>query len=152
MNDINNVTPFKRTPKPKKPAFDVRDPKSQVFLVYALTIAAFAIMLLGTQFVDWIGMGMGAAALVIAVSKRDEGVFWARSHFEFALRTLVIASAGWILFSLVGVVVSIIPFVGPLVVFAAKAVVTLWASVRSGFGFLRASDTKVIDNPVTWLI
>ena len=32
--------------------------------------------------------------LVIAVSKRDEGVFWARSHFEFTLRTLIIAAPG----------------------------------------------------------
>jgi len=152
VNDINNVTPFKRPPKQKKPAFDVRDPKSQVHLVYGLTVCAFGIMLLSAPFMGWVGMGMGAAALMIAVSKRDEGVFWARSHFEFALRTLVIASAVWILVSLVGALVSIIPFIGGPTVFLAKAAVAVWATVRSGFGFLRASDTKVIDNPVTWLI
>lgn len=156
MNDINNVTPFKRpqkpNPKQKKPAFDVRDPRSQVQLVYGLTICSFAIMLLGTQFVDWIGMGFGVAALMISVSKRDEGVFWARSHFEFALRTLIIAAVGWLLLSIVGIVIGIIPFVGPFVLFAAKAVVLVWVAIRSGFGFLRAHDTKVIDNPISWFI
>ena len=149
MND--NVTPFKR-PKPKKPMFDVRDPRSQVQLVHGLTIGSFAIMLLGTQFVDWIGMGLGVAALMISVSKRDEGVFWARSHFEFALRTLIIAAVGWTLLSLFGIVIGIIPLVGPIVVFLAKAAVLVWVMVRSGFAFLRASDTKIIENPVSWLI
>jgi uncharacterized membrane protein len=150
LND--NVTPLRRPQQPKKPMFDVRDPRSQVQLVHALTIGSFAIMLLGTQFVDWIGMGLGVAALMISVSKRDEGVFWARSHFEFALRTLIIAAVGWTLLSLFGIVIGIIPLVGPFVVFAAKAVVLVWVVVRSGFGFLRASDTKIIDNPVSWLI
>jgi uncharacterized membrane protein len=148
---MNNVTPLRR-PKPKKPLFDARDPKSQVQLVYGLSIAAFAIMWLGTQFVDWIGMGCGVAALVISVSKRDEGVFWARSHFEFALRTVIIAAVGWTVISLAGLVVGLIPFIGGLTIFIAKAAVLAWVALRSGFGFLKASDTKVIANPVSWLI
>ena len=151
MNDLNNVTPFKRV-KEKKPLFDPRDPKAQVSLVYGLSILSFAIMLFGNQFVDWIGMGLGVAALVVSSSKRDEGVFWARSHFEFALRTQIIGAVGWLLISLFGLVLMFIPFIGGAVLFLAKAVVLVWVAVRSGFGFLRASDTKVIDNPVTWLI
>lgn len=151
MNDLNNVTPFKRV-KEKKPLFDPRDPKAQVSLVYGLSILSFAIMLFGNQFVDWIGMGLGVAALVVSASKRDEGVFWARSHFEFALRTQIIGAVGWLLISLFGLVLMFIPFIGGAVLFLAKAVVLVWVAVRSGFGFLRASDTKVIDNPVTWLI
>lgn len=151
MNDLNNVTPFKRV-KEKKPLFDPRDPKAQVSLVYGLSILSFAIMLFGNQFVDWIGMGLGVAALVVSASKRDEGVFWARSHFEFALRTQIIGAVGWLLISLFGLVLMFIPFIGGAVLFLAKAAVLVWVAVRSGFGFLRASDTKVIDNPVTWLI
>jgi uncharacterized membrane protein len=151
LNDTNNVTPLRR-PKQKKPVFDVRDPKSQVQLVYGLSVAAFAIMWLGNQFVDWIGMGLGVAALVISASKRDEGVFWARSHFEFTLRTLIIAAVGWTLLSLAGIVIGLIPLIGPLTIFVAKACVLGWVAIRSGFGFLKASDTKVIENPVTWLI
>ncbi len=151
MNDLNNVTPVKRV-KEKKPLFDPRDPKAQVSLVYGLSILSFAIMLFGNQFVDWIGMGLGVAALVVSASKRDEGVFWARSHFEFALRTQIIGAVGWLLISLFGLVLMFIPFIGGAVLFLAKAVVLVWVAVRSGFGFLRASDTKVIDNPVTWLI
>ena len=151
MNDLNNVTPFKRV-KEKKPLFDPRDPKAQVSLVYGLSILSFAIMLFGNQFVDWIGMGLGVAALVVSASKRDEGVFWARSHFEFALRTLIIAAVGWTLLSILGIVLMFIPFVGAIALFLAKAAVLVWVAVRSGFGFLKASDTKVIDNPVTWLI
>jgi len=151
VNDLNNVTPFKRA-KEKKPLFDPRDPKAQVSLVYGLSIASFAIMLFGNQFVDWIGMGLGGAALVVSASKRDEGVFWARSHFEFALRTLIIGAVGWLLISLFGIVLMFIPFIGGAVLFLAKAVVLVWVAVRSGFGFLKASETKVIDNPVTWLI
>lgn len=150
-----NVTPFRRPEKPKapkKPAFDVRDPKSQVQLVHGLTIGSFAIMLLNAPFVDWIGLGLGAAALVIAVSKRDEGVFWARSHFEFALRTLIIAAVGWTLLTLIGLVIGLIPFVGPMAVLAGRFVIAGWVVIRSAFGFLRASSTKVIDNPITWLI
>lgn len=150
-----NVTPFRRPEKPKapkKPAFDVRDPKSQVQLVHGLTIGSFAIMLLNAPFVDWIGLGLGAAALVIAVSKRDEGVFWARSHFEFALRTLIIAAVGWTVLTLIGFVIGLIPFVGPMAVLAARVVIVGWVVIRSAFGFLRASSTKVIDNPITWLI
>jgi uncharacterized membrane protein len=150
LND--NVTPLRRPQKPKKPAFDVRDPRSQVRLVYGLTIGSFAIMLLGTQFVAWIGMGLGVAALMISVSKRDEGVFWARSHFEFALRTLIIAAVGWTILSILGLVIGIIPFIGKPIIFLAKAAVLVWVAVRSGFGFLRAHDTKVIENPVSWLI
>ncbi len=150
MNDMNNVTPLRR-PKPKKPAFDARDPKSQVQLVYGLTIASFAIMWLGNQFVDWIGMGLGVAALVISASKRDEGVFWARSHFEFALRTIIIAGVGWTLLSLFGLIIGLIPFVGPLAIFVAKAGVLGWVALRSGFGFMKASDTKALPNPVSWL-
>ena len=151
MNDLNNVTPFKRL-KEKKPLFDPRDPKAQVSLVYGLSIASFAIMLFGNQFVDWIGMGLGVAALVVSASKRDEGVFWARSHFEFALRTLIIGAAGWLLVSLVGLIIGLIPFLGPAVLFIAKAVILVWVAVRCGFGYLKAADTKVIENPVTWLI
>ncbi|KAF0182658.1 MAG: hypothetical protein FD124_127 [Alphaproteobacteria bacterium] len=150
MNDMNNVTPLRR-PKPKKPLFDPRDPKSQVQLVYGLSIASFAIMWLGTQFVDWIGMGFGVAALVISVSKRDEGVFWARSHYEFALRTMIIGAVVWTLLSLLGLVIGWIPLVGSLTIFIAKACVLGWVALRSGSGFLKASDTKVIANPMSWL-
>jgi uncharacterized membrane protein len=149
MND-DNVTPI-RPPAPKKPAFDVRDPRHQTFLVYGLTVLAFATNLApGGQFVGWISLGLGAAALVIAASKRDEGAFWARSHFEFALRTIIIASVAWMIVSLL---FWIIPFIGgPLAAWLVKPAIFIWVLVRSAVGFLRAGETKAIANPVTWLI
>jgi uncharacterized membrane protein len=150
-----NVTPFRRPEKPKAPKtplFDVRDPRSQVQLVHGLTITSFSIVFLGTQFVSWIGMGLGVAALVIAVSKRDEGVFWARSHFEFALRTQIIGSVAWLMLAIVGFVIGFIPFIGAPMVFIAKAAVLVWVIIRAGFAFLRGSDTKIIENPTSWLI
>ena len=147
MTDSNNVTPL-RPPAPKKPLFDLRDPKSLTLLVYGLAVLAFGISWAGNQFVSWIGLGLGVAALMICASKRDEGPFWARSHFEFALRTLVIGGAIWTLASLIG----IIPLVGWVVAWIAKPIVLIWVVVRAAVGFLRASETKVIANPVTWLI
>ena len=146
MTDSNNVTPL-HPPVPKKPFFDPRDPKSLTFLVYGLTVLSFGISL-GNQFVNWIGLGLGVAALMISASKRDEGAFWARSHFEFVLRTLVIGGAVWTLASLIGV----IPLLGWLIVWIAKPVVMIWVVVRAAVGYLKASETKAIANPVTWLI
>lgn len=160
MND--NVTPFP-TP-PKKPVFDVRDPRHQTFLVYGLTVLAFAINWTGNTFVNWIGLGLGIAALAISASKRDEGAFWARSHFEFVLRTLIIGGVIWMAVSLVGGVLSflvgwllqLIPLLGGplrwLLTDGPKVVVLVWVGVRCAVGFLRAADAKVIANPVTWLI
>ncbi len=147
MNDSSNITPM-RPPPPKKPLFDVRDPKQQAFLVYGLMVTAFGINWAGNQFVNWIGLGLGVAALAIAASKRDEGPFWARSHFEFALRTIIIGAVAWTIVSIIG----IIPILGWLIAWIFKPVVMIWVVVRSAVGFLRASETKVIENPVTWLI
>ena len=146
MSDSNNVTPL-HPPAPKKPFFDPRDPKSLTFLVYGLTVLAFGISL-GNQLVNWIGLGLGVAALAICASRRDEGAFWARSHFEFVLRTLVIGGAAWTLVSLIGV----IPLLGWIIAWIAKPVIMVWVVVRVAVGYLKASDTKVITNPVTWLI
>lgn len=142
----DNVTPLR--PTPKKPAFDVRDPKHQTFLVYGLTTLAFAINWTGNQFVSWIGLGLGVAALAISASKRDEGAFWARSHFEFVLRTLIIGGVAWVVASIIGV----IPFLGWAIAWTVKPLVMIWVVVRSAVGFLRANDAKAIANPVTWLI
>ncbi|MDX2235179.1 MAG: hypothetical protein NW200_11845 [Hyphomonadaceae bacterium] len=147
MSESDNVTPL-RPPEPRKPLFDVRDPKSQTILVYALTVMAFGINWIGNQFVAWIGLGLGVAALAIAASKRDEGPFWARSHFEFALRTIIIAAVAWTIVSIIGV----IPILGWIIAWLVKPIVMIWVVVRAAVGFLRASETKVIDNPVTWLI
>ena len=150
MSDSNNVTPL-HPPAPKKPFFDPRDPKSLTFLVYGLTVLAFGISL-GNQLVNWIGLGLGVAALMICASRRDEGAFWARSHFEFVLRTLVIGGAAWTLVSLLGIVVDLIPLLGKFVILTAKGVIMIWVVARVAVGYLKASDTKVIANPVTWLI
>jgi uncharacterized membrane protein len=143
----DNVTPL-HPPAPKKPVFDARDPKHLTFLVYGLMVLAFAINWTGNQFVSWIGLGLGVAALAISASKRDEGAFWARSHFEFVLRTLIIGGVAWIVATLFGV----IPLLGWLVAWTVKPLVMIWVVVRSAAGFLRANDAKAIANPVTWLI
>lgn len=146
MNDAGNVSPF--PVRPRKPLFDPRDPKSQTYLVYALSIAAFAISWSGGHLMSWIGVGCGIAALAISASKRDEGVFWARSHFDFALRTLIIGGVGWILVGVIG----FIPFIGPVTAWALKPVIMLWVLARCVVGAVRASNTKIVTNPTSWLV
>lgn len=144
MDTGDKVTPVKSG----KPLFDPRDPKSQTFLVYGLAVLAFGITWAGNQWVDWVGLGFGAAALFVAASKRDEGVFWARSHFDFALRTVIIGAVAWTVVSIIG----IIPILGWIIAWVAKPLIMIWVVVRSAVGFLRASETKVIANPTTWLV
>lgn len=144
MND--NVTPL--PPPVKKPAFDARDPKHMTFLVYGLMVLAFGINWTGNDLVNWIGLGLGVAALAISASKRDEGEFWARSHFEFVLRTLIIGGVVWIVSNIIGIV----PILGWIIAWIAKPLVMIWIVARSAVGFLCASEAKAIANPTTWLI
>lgn len=147
MND--NVTPI-RPPEPKKPAFDVRDPKSQTFLCYGLMVTAFGVSWFANVFVSWIGLGLGVAALMISATKRDEGPFWARSHFEFILRTVVIGAVAW---TVVSLAFWLIPFIGGAIAsWLFKPLIMIWVVVRAAVGFLRATETKVIANPMTWLV
>jgi uncharacterized membrane protein len=144
----DNVTPFRRQKPPGKPPFSLRDPRSAVIFVHALTAAAFAINWLPGGLVTWIGVGCGVAALAISVSRRDEPPTWARSHFEFALRTVIIAACAWIVSSLFG----ILPFIGALVVFVLRPIIMLWIAVRAIVGLVRAFEQKPVPNPVTWLV
>lgn len=147
MDGDNNVTPLKPPPA-KKPFFDVRDPKQQTFLVYGLMVLAFGINWAGDALVDWIGFGFGVAALAIAASKRDEGPFWARSHFEFVLRTIIIGAVIWAIASIIGIV----PLIGWGIAWLVKPAIMIWVIVRAAVGFLRASETKAIQHPETWLV
>jgi uncharacterized membrane protein len=146
MTNSGNVRPL-RPPPPKK-AFDLRDPETLARTVYATALGAFVILWLGKGPVDMIGLGLGVAALAIAVSKRDEATPWLRTHHEFVLRTIVIGGAVWTLAALL----YIIPFIGGVFIAGIHIATLLWVLARCVFGFMKLASRKAIANPTTLLI
>lgn len=144
MPDPDNVT---RLPSRRPSGPDWSDPRTQVIVVYAMGVVSFGLFMSGRGFLDLLAMGLGVAAVIIAASKRDEGVPWARSHFTFALRTLVIAGALWTLLSLSMILIITIPFV-----WFAKWALGVWLVVRAAVGIVRALERKGIANPETMLV
>jgi uncharacterized membrane protein len=143
MND--NVTRF----PPPAPRPDWRaDVRTPIHAVHGLIAAAFGIFWFLGGFWEWIGIGMAVAAAAIALSKRDETGSWMRSHYEFGLRTVVIAGAVWTLWTLIGIV----PVIGWTIAWVGKVALLLWVSLRAIFGIMRAAEKRPIPNARTWLV
>lgn len=146
----DNVTPFRR-PRPKPPArrFNLQSQRGKAILAQALVIACFA----ATYFLPgalWslIGVGFGIAGVLIASANRMEGMPWARTHHEHALRSFIIGAAAWTLLT----VFLILPY-APLipVVFWGRIVVCVWAGVRGLVGLVLATMRRPIPNPKSLL-
>lgn len=149
MDRRDNVTPFRprRPNQPQRPGFDLQRPQHKVFLVHALTLATFAVYGFFTTPITYLGLGLGVAAVAIAASNRAQGMPWAATHHEFALRTVLIAGAVWMLSGLL----LILPGAGA-VVFGVQWVTLAWVAVRVAAGFIRALLRRPTPNPRTPLI
>lgn len=163
----DNVTPFRR-PKPTRPqqqgGWGFKTHRGKALLVQALTILAFVLNLLGAtvgqllfpeanigqaRIIIWIiAIGVSIAAAVVAVSNRDQGMPWANTHHEHALRTLFIGYAIWTIASALSYVHGIFAVVTIFVQLA----VAIWAILRALVGFALAMGRKPIPNPRGWFV
>jgi uncharacterized membrane protein len=142
----DNVTPFRRRPPPPKPAFNPKEPRELARAIYVLAAGGLALLWFG-GLISLLGVALSMAAVFIAAGNRGEGPPWAQSHFEFVLRTIVIAGCALMLLSLV----QTLPLVGVVAVWL-RLVVFVWAGVRLVVGFVRAIRAKPNAYARGWLI
>lgn len=150
MADRDNITPLRpRRPPPRteRKLIDLNRPQHKVLLTHALVWATFVLHFVLSFPLELIGLAAAIAAIAIATSNRYDGMPWARTHHEFALRTLLIGGAIWIISGMMG----FIPFIGLLVLLTHFAVLG-WVSVRCAVGLWRAGKRKPTPNPRTMLI
>ncbi|MBL8545482.1 MAG: hypothetical protein JNL81_03415 [Hyphomonadaceae bacterium] len=164
----DNVTPFRR-PRPVRPqqqgGWGFKTHRGKAILVQFLTLLAFAINLLGaasgalllpaasvlvqSQMIFWIiGMGISVAAALVALANRHEGMPWANTHHEHALRTLIIGYAIWTLGGLLAYIHGSL-FIATIFI---QLAVAIWAGVRALIGLVLAFGRKPIPNPRGWLV
>lgn len=101
------------------------------------------------QLVKLLPLIPGIAALFIAIENRTAAMPWARTHHEFALRTLVIAGCATTLFGLLGFIPF--PIVG-MVGLVGILVSLLWAFLRAGIGTGLAVFRRAIPHPTGLLL
>ena len=96
-------------------------------------------------------------ALILAFVKKDTAPEWARSHYIFAIRTVVIAFIACIALAAYGFVSTLLIVVGigvlllgifPLLWLALGA----WVVARGVVGAIKANRSEPYPNPETWLI
>jgi uncharacterized membrane protein len=144
----DNITPFPvRRPAPKPPMRDGGDARRIVLGAHGLTAAAFVVFMFIGPPINLIGYVVGAAALLIAASKRSEGPAWAARHYEYILRTIIIGAVAWTLNNLIG----LIPGIASISGIAAWGILG-WVAIRSLSGLWQASRALAIDNPKTFLL
>jgi uncharacterized membrane protein len=139
----DNVTPFRPRPKPPRPKFEWRGKGGLILLAYLMTLVAFAIAWGGGQWLSLVGFGIAIAVVAICATRRDIGG-WLGTHFEFALRTVVIAGSAMILLSLAR-------FFGPVVGYIELAVLA-WVAFRCAAGLFRALRRVPHNDPTGFLV
>ncbi len=144
----DNVTPFRPRPKPAQPqkggGLGFNTHRGKAVLVQVLALAAFALnWFLPAPPLSFIGMAVGIAGAALAYSNRGEGMPWAATHHEHALRTLIIGYSLWVLASLLTYVSA---FLAMATLFAHLAI-AIWAGLRSIIGLVLAAMRKPIPNP-----
>lgn len=162
----DNVTPFRRPPpRPSAPqqegGFGFKTHRGKAVLVHLLTIAAFllnflpyvlaflAINLGVPNFVLQLpAMAAGIAGALVAHTNRYQGMPWAVTHHEHALRTLII---GWVIWILGSMLSYIHGALGILTIFVHLGV-AVWALVRASIALVFAINRKPIANPKGWLV
>ena len=159
----DNVTPFRRPPKrPAAPqqsgGIGLKTHRGRVVLVHVLTLLCFGLPWLisfpGSEFVT---LGCGIAAAVIAVTSRQDATPWAAGHHMQAIYTLIIAMAVHMLMGLPNYLFmsqSIGSFAETLAVyiFWANVIVSIWVLLRAGIGLVLAVLRRGVPNPRGLLI
>jgi uncharacterized membrane protein len=160
----DNVTPFRR-PKPVRPqqqgGWGFKTHRGKAMLVQFLSLIAFLLNFAGAaagqlllplsgfdvsqaRTVLWIvGIAVSVAAVIVALSNRDQGMPWANTHHEHALRTLFIGYAIWTLGSLLGYIHSVLTVITIFV----QLGVAIWAILRTLIGLVLAMGRKPIPHP-----
>lgn len=167
----DNVTPFRR-PKPRPVApqqsggWGFKTHRGKVVLVHVLTLVAFFAAISGSPLiaflfadpsaaiigqartVAWIlGLVAAIAAVVIAQTNRGAAMPWANTHHEYAVRTLLIGYAIWVV---AGLLVYIHGVLAIATVFV-QAGVFIWAALRTSVALVLGIARKPIPNPRGWL-
>lgn len=146
MSRPDNVTPLRPRKRPRR-TLDLRAPRSQVLLVHALTAMTFGLNYFALGSLRYLAVALGVAAIAIAAGRRNEGMPWACTHHEFALRTLIVGGVSWVLAQLAG----FIPVIGAYSPFAILAVCG-WVALRVVWGFGRGVMRLPIHRPTTPLL
>ncbi len=162
----DNVTPFRRPPKrPAAPqqqgGWGLKTHRGKAVLVHVLTLAAFALNLLPLvmgasglglpvprEIVAVIAIAVAIAAALLAHANRGEGMPWAATHHEHALRTLILGYSIWVLASLLTYVGSFL-YLATLLI---QLTVSLWALLRSLVALILATMRKPILHPRGWFL
>ena len=149
----DNVTPFRPRLKPVKPqqsgGMGLKTHRGKAVLAHLLTLAAFALnWFYQAPPLSLLGAGVGIAAAALAYSNRGEGMPWAATHHQHALRTLIIGYSIWIFGSLL---MYISRFLQPATLLVYLAV-ALWAGLRAVIALVLAVQRKPVPNPRGWLV
>jgi len=142
----DNVVPLRPRKRPRR-KLDLRAPRSQVLIVHALTAATLALHYFAGGALRYLAVALGVAAIAIAAARRTEGMPWACTHHEFALRTLLIGGVAWVLAMLAGIVPVLAGYTG----FAILAICA-WVAVRVVWGLFRGVMRLPILRPKTPLL
>jgi uncharacterized membrane protein len=144
----DNVTPFRPRPKPVQPqksgGLGFNTHRGKAVLVQGLALAAFALnWFLPQPPLSLLGMAVGIAGAVLAYSNRGEGMPWAATHHEHALRTLIIGYSIWVLGSLL---TYVSPFLA-LATWFTHLAVAVWAGLRASIALVLALLRRPVPNP-----
>jgi uncharacterized membrane protein len=149
----DNVTPFRRPPKPVRPqqsgGLGFKTHRGKAVLGHVLTLAAFLLnFFFRVAPLSFLGLVVAIAAVVLVYSNRGEAMPWANTHHEHALRTLVIGYAIWVLASLLTFVSGALYAVTIYVQLA----VLIWAGLRAAIALVLAIMRKPVPNPRGWFV
>lgn len=158
----DNVTPFRR-PKPVRPqqrgGLGFKTHRGKVLLVHLLTIATYVSAFLfpfpappGSPIIlviaSCISLALAFATIALAMPNRYEGMPWASTHHEHAIRTLIIGFVLWTLSS----ALTYINAAFFAVAFWSHLIIMIWAIARAGAGLVLGVMRKPIPNPRGWIV
>ncbi len=142
----DNVVPLRPKRRPKR-GMDWKAPRTQVLLVHALTLLTFTMFLFVRGPAQYLATALGIAAIAIAAGRRREGMPWACTHHEFALRTLLFGGVAWVLAG----ASSLIPGLGAYGVYAVL-VICVWVGLRGLWAFARGLMRLPMTRPTSPLL
>lgn len=121
------------------------DQKALVIVAYALHLGGFAT-----------GGVTNLIAIIMDYVLRGDATGWARTHYDFQIRTFWIALIGLLVATVVAIVSAPLIFlvVGiPMIILDVLFSVGLavWFAVRCIIGLIHAADSKPYPRPLTWL-
>ena len=161
---MTNVTPFRRPPrrvaqKQQQGGMGFKTHRGKAVLVQLLTLATFACAFFfpfpprpGMPFeivvASCVSLALAFGAIALASPNRYDGMPWAATHHEHAIRTLLIGFVIWTLASALTYISGSLGDVAHIIHIA----VVIWAVVRSSVGAVLAFMRRPIWHPRGWLL